>query len=102
LEVEVPSIRIIAVPKGFAPLEIREAWVGCVIPLVTDAELEADFTSNLPLGSDNIEGYLVLSSEAIKALEEIGETEAASYWEEVMFGIGSCLQFAKNVCEIVD
>ncbi len=53
------KIEIKKAPPGFAPLYIRERWVGVVIPLVTEKELKKNPISELGIGSQNTGGYRV-------------------------------------------
>jgi hypothetical protein len=74
------------VPAGEAPLEIRQAWVGLVLPLRHDRPAEAPF----PLNSAGVEtlqpvhiddGVVVTLVDAITALSAAGRSGAAAYWE---------------------
>src|SRR5207237_5604884 len=89
------SIRITSVPPGEAPLEIREAWVGLVLPLYRQ-RAGAYFTSGVlsrPRGKLGIlrhllafryqlqRGYVVSSSAAIGVLEAANPA-AARWWRD--------------------
>lgn len=94
------SIRIIATPPSeLSPLHIREAWVGLEIPLASQAQLREHPVSGLRLGSSNLDGHIVLRSEAIQALRDAGQEEAAEHWERLPLGM--YLQFRRDVCQEV-
>src|SRR4051812_11041468 len=95
------SIKIIAVPFGFAPLHIREQWVGIQIPLATKDELQNSPLSGIKIGNENSAGHIVLRKKAIEALREAGKDEAAEFWSRApIISIASYLQFQREVCEI--
>lgn len=79
-------IRIISVPEGEAPEEIRKDWVGVVLPVSrtsglgpAGAFIRKGVESGQFISSAN--GYAVLTADAIRALELAGKTGAASYWK---------------------
>jgi len=91
------KIKIIAIPPGFAPQEIREQWVGIEIPLSKNPipHGEESFRS----GSENGDGYQVLATEAIVALRNAGKNDAANFWKNLA---GGTLVFKKDLCELVN
>jgi hypothetical protein len=108
-----PHIRIIVVPAGEAPLEIREAWVGVVLsydPLFTSLAM---MDSSVGVRSDGVlsremvrendpneGGYAVHSQDAIAALRSRGRTEAAEWWDQL--ALSDCvLVFGQQFCEEV-
>jgi hypothetical protein len=94
----VSSIRIIATPPSeLAPLHIREAWLGVEIPLPTKGHLRKHPVSDFKLGSSNDGGHIVLRSDAIQALRNAGQEEAAEFWGR--FPLGMYLEFRRDVCE---
>lgn len=94
------NIIITKVPPGFAPEHIREAWVNCILPVATEAEKkELNIISRL--GSENKDGYEILTSKAIESLRAKGEDTAADFWEEVKNDLGKLLVFKKDCCEEV-
>ena len=94
-----PKIRINKTPPGFADEKIKQAWIGCEIPLATENDFEIDQPSSTKIGNKNENGYQVLRSEAIKALREKGENSAADYWESLP--VGRYLVFRKDVCTLI-
>lgn len=94
------SIRIIAVPPGFAPRAIREQWVGVSIPLATKDDLRRYPLSGQSLGNENKGGHLVLRSRAIEALRTAERGEAAAYWRTLPAD-AAYLRFKQEVCELV-
>lgn len=91
------SIRIIAIPPGFAPEKIRKQWLGVVIPMPSEEEIAEDPPSGFGIGSDNVGGHLVLRTTAIKSLRDAGKDEAANFWDSLP--LGRFLQFKQEVCE---
>ena len=89
------SIRIIATPAGEAPLHVREAWVGLVLPLAPDRggprrvvrafgvlsgprTFLGTFWSRLRGNSLRVDGYAV---PILAALEVLGQSNpAAEQW----------------------
>ena len=82
-------IRFTAVPKGSAPISIREQWIGvevrCLfshdgIPQKDDGMRDVISGLDVP----DYPGYIVLQAIAIEALRE-KSPEAATYWNELGF-----------------
>lgn len=94
------SIRIIAIPPGFAPEDIRKQWVGVEIRLPTQEEIDIDPPSPHSIGNENVDGHIVLRQDAIDALAAAGHQDAAGYWE--MLVITRFLRFKQEVCELVE
>ncbi len=92
-------IRIVAVPPGFAPLSIREQWVGIEIPLATNRDISKNPPSELGIGSANRGGYMVLTSKAIEALKSAERISAAAFWKQLT--LGHYLVFKRDVCELI-
>jgi hypothetical protein len=92
------SIKIIETPPGFASEEIRKQWVGVTIPLLPDVETEAARRMFKP--SESSGGHIVDGHEAVEALVSAGRHDAASFWARPH--PPRYLQFAQNVCEVVD
>jgi hypothetical protein len=115
LEVREPMrfsrIKIIAVPPGQAPEEVRKEWVGAEIPLLAEQETQGFEIGVLGGEPDpqNIGGFRVDPDEAICALIAKNTTESSNaakwwiYWRENTRGGRTCdaLVFAKEVCKIV-
>src|SRR5258708_30648821 len=93
-----PTIRIISTPKGEAPLNVREAWIGLELPLApgnrgaggyyqTQGVLTGPKTFigaliHLVLGRYSIsQGYAVDGSVALEILSAT-QPEAAQWWRE--------------------
>jgi hypothetical protein len=92
------SVKLIAMPPGQAPEEVRKEWVGLVIPL---PEQE---TGGYQMGvrggkSQNAGGYQVDTREALQLLYD--KTPAAAEWFMENAMLGSRLVFAREVCELV-
>ena len=93
------KIKIVAVPPGFAPEEIRKEWVGVELPLATKKELDQDPMLQGRIGNQNVNGYVVLTSKAIVALRAAGKKKGADFWDSL--GMGKYLEFKKEVCEVI-
>lgn len=102
-------IRIKETPPGQAPKEIRDAWVGTVLPIKPEGEIRGKVLMGVLGGKvdpENVPGYLVDWNEAVKLLKE-RSPEAARWWKRnrvrsILRGrVPKELHFAKSVCEIV-
>jgi len=106
--VPINRIRIIAVPEGEAPLEIRKQWVGLELPT---APGRPGVYQTRPIGLfDGAEkldpeiGYAVLGSDAIAALES-KSAEAAAWWRiwaPSVIAPGRILMFQEYACEPIE
>ncbi len=91
------KIRIEAVPPGFAPEEIRKQWVGVEVPLPDDGVI---LKGGRWTGTENENGYVVFTADAVRALREVGRLDAAEYWEGIG-SIGKVLRFKRELCSLV-
>ena len=98
-------IRIIDTPPGEAPQHIREAWIGCVLPVIAvPGEPRARSVCRGVLTGKRTEDrdrYLVPAPDAIAVLAR-RDRDAAQWWREsVPSGIapGRLLAFPEEVCE---
>ena len=77
------TIRFISVPRGGAPLPIREQWIGVEVPCLFshDGSDEWESTHDVETGLEvpDYPGYIVLQTHAIEALQR-KSPEAAKYW----------------------
>lgn len=87
------KIKIIAVPLGFAPEHIRQAWVGVEIPLP-----EEELSQGIAIGNEGV--YVVSGNDAITALRNAGKHKAADFWEHHVLPAAQC--FSKQVCELIE
>jgi hypothetical protein len=90
------NIRIVKVPPGFAPLHIREQWIGVQMPFKNEMD---DGGGAVRIGIENAGGYQVLATSAIQALKDAGKDEAVDFWSPVLTGT---LVFRADCCEVVD
>ncbi len=80
------TIRFTAVPRGGAPLEIREQWVGLEVPCLfthdgvppNPGDTNRDVETGLEV--PDYPGYIVLQVHALEALEK-KSPEAVEYWQ---------------------
>ncbi len=92
-----PKIKIIDIPPGFAPEEIRKQWLNVEIPLAQNPILEGKEIARI--GSDNAGGYQVKGVDAVQSLRDAGKNEAANFWEKYSSGN---FKFKKEVCELIN
>jgi len=84
------AIRFTAVPRGGAPLQIREQLIGVEVPCLFSYDgVPPDSGDNAGdmetgLGAPDRPGYIVLQIHVLKALEK-KSPEAVGYWESVGF-----------------
>ena len=97
------TIRIIAVPAGEAPLEVREKWIGVEIP---DASYDPisrgarEVVSGAPVAPQAC--FCVLQKDALMALAQKSEA-AAGWWVKAGFPKHEeCFSFRKDEAEIVE
>lgn len=83
------TIRFTSVPKGGAPISIREQWIDVEVPCLfshdgttQEGEGQRDVISGLDI--PDYPGYIVLQTMAIDALRE-KSPEAADYWNGIGF-----------------
>jgi hypothetical protein len=112
------SIRIVAVPSGEAPEEVRRAWVGLVLPLAFGEfgprsipvygvltgpqSYLAHLWRVVAFRSTNKLQYLVPVDAALEVLEETAP-EAAAWWRKHtphMVGCNGCFGFDAEACEL--
>ena len=91
-------VRIKSQPKGEAPSEIRDAWVGCVLP--AEERSSEGGLGVLSMQPKNWKGgYVVDFREALEILGSKSEV-ARTWWEEVQPPI-SKLYFDEDCCEVI-
>ncbi len=95
------NIRIIDVPPGDAPEDVRRAWVGLVLPVcdpTNDVWLGRGVLTRRP---ETLDGYAVEGATAVSMLSKIN-TDAANWWRDNAPHIlqpGAILVFHAKVCE---
>ena len=93
-------IRIVRRPHGEAPPGIRDAWIGCVLPV---RENEQDTLRGVVSGEIvpiRHYGYPVAWISAMNALERHGGHEAKEWWEDKSRR-PDCLVFDLNCAEVL-
>jgi hypothetical protein len=83
------TICFTAAPRGAAPIQIREQWIGVEVPCLFSHDgvpREGDRTQDVATGLDvpDYPGYVVLQILAIEILRQ-KSPEAAEYWGELGF-----------------
>lgn len=102
------TIRFTSVPRGGAPFEIREQWIGVEVPCLFSHDgvppNEGDGTYDVETGLEvpDYPGYIVLQTDAIEALQR-KSPEAAEYWMERGFPFHpfALFLFDHNSAEVV-
>ena len=99
-------IRIVAIPPGEAPAQIREQWVGLVLPLSPFhlSECQVQGFGVLSGDEETMMGYVIEIEDAIAPLARKSPTAAAWWRNHVpeLFTEGSTLVFNMEVCELMD
>jgi len=94
------QIKIIGIPPGEAPLDIRREWVGLSFPVVGDEARDMPaygVITGTPIKTD---GYVVETSVALNELKKKSPL-AAAWWKANPYQTpGSCLIFDSWVCEV--
>ena len=92
-------IRITSRPEGGAPPEIRDEWIGLVLPVhqISDDLLSDVITGELV--TTRIGGYEVLWSEAMDRLGAKNQN-ASIWWKENIHEMSSLI-FDESCCEAV-
>ena len=100
-------VRIVAIPPGEAPKEIREHWVGLILPLAVGHSSAVEIESCGVLSGkmeDMAIGYVVEIEDALAVLTK-KSPEAAAWWRENaphLLGVDGELIFHEHVCELCD
>ena len=94
-------IRITSRPAGGAPAEIRDKWIGVVLPVINKSnDLLADVITG-KLVTDRIGGYAVLWEDAMSALGSYNP-EAREWWQKHVGRLRFLtLIFNEGCCEII-
>jgi hypothetical protein len=76
-------IKVIKTPDGQAPGDIREDWVGLILPAIIRDRITIAgvLTPDIPLGKRDV--FVVLVSDAISALTAAGKTRSAQWWADL-------------------
>ncbi len=112
-------ILVTATPPGEAPVEVRKAWVGLILPLAPEVEqpsaspplgvrsgpkgLISSILATLFYRGERVHVYSVLGSEAIEVLER-SHPDAAQWWRNSATHVlrqGMGLGFPVDVCVVV-
>ena len=77
-------IRILHVPPGEAPEEVRRAWVGLSLPVAYGPVCwQTAGAISGSLNSENTPGFAVLAEDAVRILEE-SNPKAAAWWKNTL------------------
>lgn len=94
-------IEIIQIPKGVAPEEIRRLWLGAILPLASEEDIN-NAGVTFQLGEDKKNSYIVLTCEAIKTLKD-QDKEALADYLEIHKNIFSPVRIFRNeYCKLVE
>ena len=96
-------VRIIKRPAGQAPAEIRDKWIGLVLPVIekTGGGLFRGLITGQPV-LDQVGGYVIRWSDAMNALAS-KSLETKKWWEKNVYARPHppALIFDQECCEIV-
>lgn len=100
------KIQIIGIPAGEAPKDIREQWIGLVLPVDASLDFETGIQEGVlggPPALENLNGFPVKFEDAIRALKETGKIRAALWWENnnIARAGASHLVFGWDFCELL-
>jgi hypothetical protein len=76
-----PYVRIVRTPVGVAPLEIREQWIGLLLPLALPMRVKPAVAAVLTHNKETTTGYLVNAEIAVQILAT-KSPDAAQWWRE--------------------
>lgn len=92
-------IKIVRVPEGEAPEEIRKEWVGCELPITDFARLTP--TNEVLSGVSRIEkGFSVHAFSALAILRKKSREAAAWFENHMRLTTDDYLFFNENECKI--
>lgn len=95
-------VKIVKIPRGEAPENIRAAWVGLELPCYPTAGyidgVEFGFESGL-VRQDSRACVIVPQKEALEVLEK-SSPAAAKWWYDRGFPLGFCSNFSFGVDEV--
>jgi hypothetical protein len=100
------QIQIIGAPPGEAPASVREAWIGCILPLlpgVSGPEPNAARGVTSGLAKEPSLSFKVRALDALAILEK-KNIEAANWWKEhtpQLLQPGKLLAFRAEVCKLL-
>ncbi len=95
------QIKIVAVPPGQAPLEIRQQWVGIILPVAENLPPNTFEMGVFGGKCENSGGYPVEIKVAIRELEK-KSPEAADWWRSNTNPDWMLwLSFHRDVCEFI-
>ncbi len=97
-------VRITKPPPGDAPDDIREAWVGLVLPLRGGFKQPHKMRANQIVSGDLIEPqevFLVEGSEALSILSKENYIAANFYTDSLADVVTPVFTFPVDVCEVV-
>ncbi|MBI4155653.1 MAG: hypothetical protein HY507_00285 [Candidatus Zambryskibacteria bacterium] len=94
-------VRIKSRPAGGAPIEIRDKWIGLILPVLDMSNnLLADVMTG-KLVTDRVGGYAIRWDDAMNVLEQ-KHPEARKWWEENVERLRfPTLIFDPDCCEVV-
>jgi hypothetical protein len=95
------KFKILNLPKGEAPLEIREQWVGVTVPV---AEVLGDRVGFgvFTYAEVKMENAIAVSlPEAVQALRSADKPDAADWWEKMPQNQQSQLLFEESWGELI-
>ena len=97
------SIKIIALPHGEAPLEVRSGWIGCVLPCETECGHIPAYAGGVLSGPslDKVAGFSVPQAEALAVLETHAPDSAFWFRTHGFPQAEKCFRFKNEEVEVV-
>lgn len=89
-------IRIVGELPGRLDAEMRRAWIGVEIKILTQENLS--LPSTLDPHSQEQKAFVVNRADAVKSLREAGKHEAADYWDGLLV---PRFLFPVSICEVI-
>lgn len=109
---EMLKVRIISIPPGAAPDDIKKDWIGVVIPLSVFQPADGEPILVRDIGGKEvsedrwINGFVVDTVDAIEALDKAGKKRAANWWRKwvELNGVLQTMQlvFSRECGELID
>ncbi|MCH8860501.1 MAG: hypothetical protein IH843_05120 [Thaumarchaeota archaeon] len=94
------KIKIVKVPTGQAPQEVRDLWVGCVLEVygLNKDGVVRGVGDKKPQVNEHSFGYVVTKEECIGELRRLDRHLAARFWE-IALPENEAIVFGRQFCE---
>lgn len=97
------KIKIVKVPSGQAPQEVREFWLGCIFEVygINSDGVVLGVWDAKPQVNEHSYGYVVTKKECIRELKRLGHHLAAKFWNMTL-PHNNAIVFGRQFCEAYD